>query len=101
MLCPQSARARVLKVGHHGSRTSTSSAFLEVVNPEVAVISVGEGNRYGHPHQETVEELVIEGVTIYRTDLHGSVEITTDGVDYSVETEIVDPDSSPTTEPQP
>ena len=76
-----------LKVGHHGSRTATSSAYLEAVNPKIAVISVGLGNRYGHPHQETLDKLSDMGVIIYRTDLNGDIVITTDGINYSVTTE--------------
>ncbi len=63
----------VLKVGHHGSRTSTSEEFLEAVFPEVAVIMAGEGNRFGHPHRETLEKLEEHGVKIKRTDLHGDI----------------------------
>ena len=92
-------RYTVLKVGHHGSRTSTSPAYLEAIDPDVAVISVGEGNRYDHPHQETLDKLAAEGLTVYRTDLHGTVEITTDGIDYSVRTEELDP-SETTSEPE-
>jgi len=77
----------ILKVGHHGSRTSTSLTYLEAVNPEVAVISVGQGNSYGHPHQETLDKLASMGVVVYRTDLNGNVVITTDGINYSVTTE--------------
>jgi len=77
----------VLKVGHHGSGTSTSPAYLDAVDPEVAVISVGEGNRYGHPHQETLDKLAARGLIVYRTDHHGTVEITTDGANYHVRTE--------------
>lgn len=78
----------ILKVGHHGSETSTSPAYLEAVNPEVALISVGEGNRYDHPHQVTLDKLVGKGVIVYRTDLHGNFIVTTDGIDYSVRTEM-------------
>lgn len=74
----------VLKVGHHGSETSTSLAYLEAVSPEVAVISVGEGNRYDHPHQETLDKLGSRGVVVYRTDLDGNIIVTTNGMDYSV-----------------
>lgn len=94
-------KSTILKVGHHGSRTSTSSAYLEAINPEVAVISVGEGNPYGHPHQETLDKLASGGVTVYRTDLHGTVIITTDGVKYSVEAEKLRPTPTPTPTPTP
>lgn len=99
--------ADILKVGHHGSSTSTSSSFLGKVNPEVAVISVGEGNSYSHPADETVQRLQNAGATIYRTDLQGTVIVTTDGKTYSVVTEKkVDPVSQekqpvPVREPQP
>ncbi len=68
-----SLRANVLKVGHHGSSTSTSEAFLKAVNPEIAVISCETGNSYGHPHRETVKLLQEHNVTTYRTDEQGSV----------------------------
>ncbi|MBS7614926.1 MBL fold metallo-hydrolase [Candidatus Bathyarchaeota archaeon] len=77
----------ILKVGHHGSRTATSLEFLEAVNPRVAIISVGLGNSYGHPHQETIEKLTNFGVIIYRTDLDGTIIVTTDGIHYTIITE--------------
>lgn len=89
----------VLKVGHHGSRTSTSSEYLEAFDPEIAVMSVGEGNRYDHPHPETLEKLTLEEVAVYRTDLHGTVRVTTDGSGYSVSIEKGSPPPSPTPEP--
>lgn len=79
--------AHILKVGHHGSRTSTSDAFLARVSPEVAVIMVGTDNRYGHPHSETLTKLGAAGVTIYRTDLHGNVVISLTNKGYSVTTQ--------------
>ena len=69
----------VLKVGHHGSSTSTNLAFLKLVTPEIAVISCGEDNKYGHPHGESVARLEKEKVTVYRTDLLGSVLVASDG----------------------
>ncbi|MBS4022985.1 MAG: MBL fold metallo-hydrolase [Dethiobacter sp.] len=74
----------VLKVGHHGSRTSTITAFLNAVKPEVAVIMSGKNNTYGHPHQETLAKLTEAGVKTYRTDLHGTIVITTDGQTYDI-----------------
>ena len=74
----------ILKVGHHGSRTSTTDAFLEVVDPKIAIISCGEGNKYGHPHDEIIEKLTEKGVTIYRTDEHGSIVYRTDGKNFTL-----------------
>lgn len=79
--------AEILKVGHHGSRTASSEAFLEKVRPEVAIIMVGEGNQYGHPHNETIDRLNEIGAQIYRTDVNGTILVTTDGATYSVYTE--------------
>ena len=79
--------ADILKVGHHGSRTSTSVEFLERVNPKIAVICVGEGNRYGHPSDIVLERLDSSGVTVYRTDWHGTIVIETDGAEIRVTTE--------------
>lgn len=73
----------VLKVGHHGSKTSTSKAFLDSVKPEYNVICVGKDNKYGHPHKEVAERLT--GKT-YRTDLHGNIIMTTDGKIITVNT---------------
>ncbi|MBE6686328.1 MAG: MBL fold metallo-hydrolase [Ruminococcaceae bacterium] len=69
----------VLSVGHHGSYTSSGKDFLEAVSPEIALISVGEGNMYGHPHTETLAELKNYTENIYRTDRHGTVIIGSDG----------------------
>ncbi|MBE6606978.1 MAG: MBL fold metallo-hydrolase [Ruminococcaceae bacterium] len=69
----------LLKAGHHGSRTSTSDEFLAAVSPNIAIISCGEGNKYGHPHIETVEKLSMSVSYIYRTDVIGSIIILTDG----------------------
>ncbi|MEA3492850.1 MAG: DNA internalization-related competence protein ComEC/Rec2 [Candidatus Margulisiibacteriota bacterium] len=69
----------ILKVGHHGSRTSTSDYFLDAVNPQIAVISCGRRNKFRHPHKSTLQKLRGRGINIYRTDKHGAVVIKTDG----------------------
>jgi len=79
--------AQVLHLGHHGSRTSSGSAFLEAVSPDISIYSAGEGNRYGHPHEEVVQRVTAMGIALYGTDIHGTVVIVTDGVTYNVETE--------------
>ena len=61
----------VLKVGHHGSKTSSSKEFINYINPKISLISVGEGNKFNHPNQEVLE--VLKNTTIYRTDENGSV----------------------------
>lgn len=66
----------VIKVGHHGSKSSSTPAFLAVLHPEVALIGVGAGNRYGHPDPEVLTHLAEQGIHTWRTDLHGSVELT-------------------------
>ena len=69
----------VLKVGHHGSSTSSSDDFLQQVQPKYAVIMVGEGNSYGLPKQETIDKLNKLGTQIYRTDEDGTIQMTSDG----------------------
>ena len=78
--------ADIIKLGHHGSSTSSSQAFLEAVSPSVAIISCGEGNSYGHPHEETLQTLDRLRIEAYRTDQDGTVTVTTDGTAYSIET---------------
>lgn len=78
------SEANVLKVGHHGSSTSTSQAFLDAVSPGIAVISVGAGNSYGHPTQSTLDRLAAAGVDVYRTDVHGTVTVTSDSRNLNV-----------------
>jgi competence protein ComEC len=79
--------AQVLKVGHHGSSDASSGSFLRRVDPEVAVISLGENNEYGHPHTETLERLKAAGPLVLRTDHDGTVLVESDGTTYSVVTE--------------
>lgn len=69
----------VLKVGHHGSSSSTGDAFLEAVDPSFAIISCGEDNSYGHPHAETLNKLRAAGVSVFRTDEQGTITAVTDG----------------------
>lgn len=80
--------ADVLKVGHHGSDSSSTYEFLSAVSPKYAVISCGVDNSYGHPHRETVDKLNKAGAEIYRTDEQGNITITCDGSGgFDVETE--------------
>lgn len=76
-------KADVLKVGHHGSETSTGYRFLHELDPEYGVISVGEGNTYGHPHAEPLSRLKDAGVILFRTDELGTVIARTDGNEVS------------------
>lgn len=69
----------ILKVGHHGSRTSTGTSFVQVINPSYALISDGKENKYGHPHQDTLEILISFGAKIFRTDQLGTVVMRSDG----------------------
>ncbi len=90
-----SLTSTVLKVAHHGSKTSTSSQFLAVVDTEVAVISVGADNSFGHPSSEVVERLISRlGIeNIYRTDRNGTIEFITDGERLWVKTEDISNES--------
>lgn len=72
-------KADVLKLGHHGSTTSNSDRFLDAVDPEIAVISVGEDNSYGHPHAEILQSVKDRNITLYRTDKQGTIILESDG----------------------
>jgi competence protein ComEC len=72
-------RAEVLKVGHHGSSTSTTARFLRAVQPTIALVSVGAGNTYGHPSAQVLASLAVQGATVLRTDRLGSIVVRTDG----------------------
>lgn len=71
--------ADVLKIGHHGSKTSTDTQFLEAVDPDVALVSVGAENSYGHPNETVLERITASGAALYRTDTMGTVNLCTDG----------------------
>lgn len=77
----------VLRVGHHGSSSSTIQQFLDEIAPQYAIISVGADNSYGHPHDEIMARLNNTDVAIYRTDIHGHIIITTDGHSYNIDVE--------------
>jgi len=77
-------RSTFLVVGHHGSASSSTGAFLDAVSPEVALIPVGLNNQYGHPADEVIQRLRLRNIQIYRSDLDGRIEITTDGSDYDI-----------------
>ena len=76
----------ILKIGHHGSRWGTSRALLDATRPRVAVISCGRSNRFGHPHNNTLAALQDADVQIYRTDLQGTIVVTTDGKGFAIST---------------
>lgn len=81
-------QANVLKVGHHGSSSSTTEDFLERVAPQYAVISLGKDNKYGHPHRETLEKLQERGISVLRTDEMGTIIATSDGKNISFNQDI-------------
>ena len=78
-------KCNVLKVGHHGSATSSSANFLKKVDPKYAVISCGMGNKYGHPSDEILERLNSRNIEVFRTDLQGTIVFTSDGTIISVD----------------
>ena len=90
--------ADVLKVGHHGSSSSTCNSWLAAVDPSMAAICVGRNNPYGHPHGEVINRLNARDITIYRTDLHGTFYISTDGEDLYYDSM---PPETGGTEPEP
>jgi len=79
--------ATILKLGHHGSSSSSTERYLNAITPEVAIYMAGKGNPYGHPHKEVLDRLEKIGVKVYGTDVNGSIVITTDGKSYSIGTE--------------
>lgn len=77
--------ADIIKIGHHGSDTSSSESFLSKVNPKYAIIMVGENNKYNHPNQTILDRLERNNIITYRTDLNGNIVITSDGNEINVE----------------
>ncbi|MGJ9460276.1 S-layer homology domain-containing protein [Oceanobacillus sp. CF4.6] len=95
----------ILKAGHHGSNTSSSSAFINAVNPSATILSYGEGNSYGHPHAEVINRLQAIGSDIYSTAESGDISVLTNGITYSVSVKAwsptIKPEPKPEPEPQP
>ena len=85
-LDPSDLKTTVLKLGHHGSITSTNETILEKASPQVAIISAGVNNQYGHPHQEVLNLLQQNNIKTYRTDQDGTIIVTTDGVNLDIKT---------------
>lgn len=81
----QDLKATVLKIGHHGSKSSTTDEFLKAVSPENAIVSVGSDNEYGHPAPGIINKLVKAGVAVYRTDQLGTIVVTTDGTSIEID----------------
>ncbi len=78
--------ADILKAGHHGSNTSSTARFVDIVSPGKALISVGRMNRFNHPGNEVIQRFINKGIVTYRTDLHGAVTVRTCGSEYWVRT---------------
>ena len=76
--------SNVLKVGHHGSDTSSCEEFIKTVNPELAIISVGTDNKYKHPCESTLDTLKKYNVSVYRTDLNGTIIVKSDGTSHTI-----------------
>jgi competence protein ComEC len=80
-----SLKADVLKVGHHGSRTSSTPEFVAAVAPSEAIVSAGRRNRFGHPSPDTLATFDRAGCRLWRTDRDGAISVTTDGASLEVE----------------
>ena len=78
----ENIEATILKVGHHGSKTATTQEFLDAIKPKYALISCGVNNKFNHPNQEVINVLDKYGVTIYRTDISGTIKIKGKIYDY-------------------
>jgi competence protein ComEC len=81
---PEDLHSLFLKVGHHGSRSSSSLSFLDVVSPSYALISAGKDNKYGHPHKDVLSLLEEKEIKIFRTDIVGSIIVESDGKNFQI-----------------
>ena len=102
----QQLAADILKLGHHGSNTSTTAPFLDAVGPQVAIYSAGVDNEYGHPHDEVIQRVQAAGIEIFGTPVHGTITVTTDGASWDIITGLegtvtVPPPTDDTSDPQP
>ena len=77
-------KANLIKIGHHGSYTSSSKEYLSAVSPQYAIISCGKDNRYGHPHDVTLQTLAELNIPVYRTDEMGTIVATSNGTEVVV-----------------
>lgn len=80
-------KSTILKVPHHGSKTSSDRSYLQAVAPDAGLISLGAGNDYGHPHKVTLNKYNALNIKLYRTDQDGSITVTTDGKTYNIQKE--------------
>src|SRR5699024_5101732 len=98
-----SLKADILQLEHHGSSTSTSNQFLTKLEPKVAIYSAGKGNSYGHPNQDVIERVKNNGITLYGTDVNGTIVVSSDGVSYTIKTNkdgTVSPKSTKSSQPK-
>lgn len=93
--------ATVYHAGHHGSDTSNSEGLLKAINPKYIVISCGEGNSYGHPHQEILDRINEYGITLYRTDTQGTIVANSDGISINWIYPTATPEPTPSPIPEP
>lgn len=87
MYTGENIEAKILHIGHHGSRKASSDEFLKEVNPEYGIISVGKNNQYGHPHKEVIDRLEKNDINYYRTDKKGDIIVKSDGNNFTFSTE--------------
>jgi DNA uptake protein ComE-like DNA-binding protein len=80
-------RSQILQLGHHGSRTSSSAAFLDAVQPQLAIWSAGLNNSFGHPHADVLESLTARNIVVCGTAIYGTIVVGTDGQNYTVKTQ--------------